>query len=220
MMERRRALMVQTKSSAGITIADVESGSGMVFNSEKYIVVYKDTDCVTLLRDELLNVSMKMFNTTPSVVDYENSNVDQYLTTTYLSSFSQAQQAYMCNANVLVIMYDGSSSTSKTIQRKICVPRNGELSDTYSKWLPALKEYYGVSTNNDARIAKLSGSANTYWTSDAFPSGTTLQMYYVLTTGGIHRQGVTKTSYIRPLIYLLPTTPVKIESGEYVVDVD
>lgn len=200
--------------TSGLTITDVPLGSGVKIGTEQFIAVNRVTDGTLMFRDELLSSTMKMYNSAPSVTDYEGSIVDTYLSTTYLDSFTAQLQSYFVLRGYPCITYDGSSSATKTINRKIVVSNKASLEDSIV--LSSLKTYYGVTEDDDSRIAKLSGVATPYWLRDANTS-IAERMQNVAATGIFSRNALNKLYGVRPFLTLDPNTPVQIVNGEYVV---
>ena len=214
MMDRRRALML-LHEGAGTTLENLDAGTGVKFGTHTFIIVNKKSDAVVLLRDFTLG-SYQMFSSTQNTVDYDGSIVDDYLSTTYAGSFSDGLKALMKATSVTYTIASLSSETTKTITRYIRIPNYSEFSAT--SWTTALKKYYDVSTESDARIAKNSpNTAVKWWIMDAYKESSAVKMRYVNASGVIQRQTVTSYSNIRPVLHIDKNAKVQFDGETYIV---
>lgn len=213
--KRRRAIMSGAGKAPDDVIGVLEPGSKVKLGMYPFIVMEQTENYTIIMRDVALG-SRAQSSAVTTNADYDGSPVDTYLTGTYIPSFSQIFKNIMVTAPVVISTnYDGTTGT-KTINRNCVVPSQTQMQK--SGWLAALKSYYGVTTDNQARIAyNSSGTAVAYWLCNAYPSNSGL--YYTISSGGaVGRTAAYGHTYNqRPLIFIDPTAKVIFDGTQYVI---
>ena len=219
LMRRRRALMAaQGGSTPSLTLGDLTGGDGVKIGSAQFILI-KGSSVAYMLREALIYTTKYQASATLPV-DYDGSNIDTYLTTTFSNSLPSGISDYLYPSSVTYPMgaSGATSTTNKTITRSIRVMTKANTSN--NTWLNALKAYYNTTDSATALKAKYNGTVKAWWLMDAWTNGSSVECYTVLTNGTAGRKGATATDiYVRPLVILSLSTPVKIENDEYVLDV-
>ena len=217
---RRRALMMMQGGTQTFPLSDLPAGTGVKIGTDQYILTQKWTITAELYKESVLPTSMKMHSAGGTPSDYENSIVDEYLTSTFANSLPSGLSQYLIlnTISYAMVVSGGTSTTTKTIQRSIVVPEYNGLADN-STVVGVLKTYFGTTDANTARISKNSGTAVEYWLRDAWTNGSSFNQHTVMSTGSRYRRGRTNSYYVRPVIYISLSTPVKIVGNEYVLSV-
>ena len=210
-MNRRRFLITTQATEPSLTVSDLELGTGVKFGNYVYIIVSYSTGYRILLRDTLLG-ARAYTATVNTLVDYDGSDVDNYLVNTFATAFSSKLQSYMVSGNISYTVGNNGYTSSKTIARKVYLPGYSALFNN-NTWKNSLKTYYGVTSDNSCRIAKSGGQARAYWTRDAATTAKYVQI--VLVTGANGTAGMNASNYVRPCINVTNDMPIKLIDGVY-----
>lgn len=211
-MSRRRVLIAAQKEEQTAHLSDLENGTGVKIGNSMFIIV-SGSSARYLLRDALLN-KRAFFTTITANVDYEGSNVDNYLVNTFIPAFSTKIRSYMVDANISCVVNNNGTESTKTIVRKAFLPSYSALNG--NSWKTSLKTYYGVTNDNTASVSKYSGDAKTYWLRDAY-TGSTERARSVSSSGALSYGKVNAQYYTRPCICMSNDTPVKEVNGVWTV---
>lgn len=208
--------------TAGTEVAIMESNV-----AKPWIYLGKDDNDNCILMRKNSYSTKQMNSAAMTVMDYDGTTMDTWLTGDYLTRFTERLVASLSPRDITMSVWNTETTTLsvKTISRAVYVPSMFELgfgningSEGGTSYLPVLKSYYGTSTDNTARIANTdSGSAIHYWSRTASNRGA--RFWYCRQWGDKDDQGpaVNLVGY-RPMMSLLSTTPIaESEGGGYVV---
>lgn len=208
MMNRRRALMAKS-GVTDIKMKDIPVGSEfrIVEGGSVYIFLGIINNTAWVLRKNVITGTTIMRN--DGVVDYEDSSIDTYLTTTWYDTFTDSQKTIMQETSQTFSFYNGSAIASKTIQRKIFLPSYPQLFSDANGVLSALKAYYNTTDESTARAV-----GYRYWTCSARSAST---MYGVNTIGPAIYPSLTEGNlYRRPIVSINKDTLVTLVDTYYI----
>lgn len=220
MMDRRRALMAQGGTDQSLKIGDLETASEVKLGSTStviYIYCGKMSGNALLLRKNCIDNSNKKFRASGNP-DYDGSNLDTYLVDTVYPTYGTLAKDKMVDTTFNIKVGDGSTTTTKSITRKIFAPPYSMLG-TSGTLTVVLKKYYNTTSGNTSRIAKDSGgTARNWWTCDA---SNATQVKAISSSGTDGNYAVTMTTiYARPCLTLDPNAKVALENGVYILQED
>lgn len=208
--------------TAGTEVTVMESNV-----AKPWIYLGKDSDDNCILMRKNSYGTKPMNSTSMTVMDYDGTTMDTWLTGSYLTRFTERLVANLSQRDITMSVWNTETSTIsvKTISRAVYLPSMFELgfgningSEDGTSYLPVLKSFYGTTTDNTARIANDdSGTAIHYWSRTA--SNRSTRFWNCRQWGDKDDQQPTANLVgYRPMISLLPTTPISEgEGGGYVV---
>ena len=216
-MNRRRALMGAKKTA--LKIKDIPTGVLFKFakTEASYIYLGVINGTAWMLLERVLNTAVKMRNNT--LCDYENSNIDTYLSTTYYGTFGQKYQNAMKDTTVTFPASDGSTVSDKTITRKIFLLTSAQIGNSnVNNVLSTLKKYYNTTSANTARIAKdANGTNRAWWTCTAVSISNMKSVGSSGSFGDTPPNTAGGTLYRRPVVSINKETEVELVDGAYVM---
>ena len=153
------------------------------------------------------NESTFKFNTSSSNVEYEDSNLDAFMTGEYAGRFDAATLA--CIATSTVVCYHFTNSATYSIARKFFALSNKELGGNYTSDESVSLGYF---TSNALRITYTkAGTAVYVWTRSPASAST---VCYVSYYGGLSSNSPTYSYSARPALNLLSSSLISSEANE------
>ncbi|MGN1307364.1 MAG: DUF6273 domain-containing protein [Faecousia sp.] len=147
------------------------------------------------------------FNTTSDNVEYENSNLDNFMTGEFAARFDAATLA--CVDTSPIICYNYTEGASYTLARQFFALSNKELGGTYTTDESVNPGYF---TSNALRICySKSGSAVFCWTRSPASASS---VCFVYTNGNLYTNSPAFDYYARPAFNLKSSTLVSDEPNE------
>lgn len=161
-----------------------------------------------------------------TTTDYDGTSMDEWLQGDYQTRFTQALASYLSPKSITYTVYapsDSPTSFTKTISRSVYLPSMYEMgfggSEGGDSYLDVLKAFYNTTDTKTARIANNeSGTAVHYWSRTATTQADNRFRYVRQWGDEIYGTSTLSTVCTRPMMSLLPTTPIsEVEGGGYVV---
>lgn len=228
LMRRRRALMGES-GGVGEPLENLTAGTGIWIAEsgtlKQWIYLGKDEsgNC-QLLRDK--TYGLKRINaSTMATPNYDGTEMDTYLTGTYLDKFTSKVQGYLVATSVCHQVYASGTSTSSypNMSKKCYLPTMKQVglggSETGTLFLPALKIFYNQTSDNNARKAYNESNTNVqWWMSSAY---TQENRFRNVQTGGqtTYNQSTNGAAVCyRPVLSFSANTPVKDTADGYVIE--
>lgn len=214
---------------SGEPIENLTPGTGIWISEsgtlKQWIYLGKDENGNCQLLREKTYETRRINATTMATVNYDGTEMDTFLSGTFLSRFSAKVQGYLTATSVSHQVYTTSTSTSSypTMNRKCYLPTLKQLgfggSEAGLSLLSALKTFYNTTSDNTARKAyNESGTNVQHWLSSAYTQENRFRN--VQTGGQITYNQSTNSSVItfRPILSFAATTPVKDTPDGRVID--
>lgn len=228
MMERRRALMGEKKEDTGVALGTLTAGTGIWIEesgtAKKWIYLGKDDsgNC-QLLRDKTYGAK-RIVAATTATPNYDGSEMDAYLSGTYLSKFTAKVQRFLVATTISYQVYDSNAQSSAypNMSKKCYLPTMKQMglggSESGVSFLPALKTFYNTTNEKTARKGYNESNTNVqWWMSSAYTQSNRFRC--TLLDGGLtYNQGTNSSSiYYRPMLSFSAQTPVQDTSDGYAI---
>ena len=220
MMDRRRALMMaQGGSNLLVELKDLIPGSVVKFSknsSTRYIVVKSYVSGQVLLLHEYCLGAKNMSNGT-SYANYENTQTDVYLSTTFYDSFSDIDKARLIDFNFTFRAYNANGELyTNELTRKIFVPDTSMVSDT-GIVTTALKAFRKTTSASTARKGYTSATSNSVaWNTSSAHDAT--HTSYVSADGISGYSGrLSNNKNVWPLLSLKANEKALLNGDEYIL---
>lgn len=168
-------------------------------------------DCYLVVREYATGTgtteSTFIYNTSSSNVEYEDSNLDAFMTGEYAGRFDAATLA--CIATSTVICYHFTNSATYSIARKFFALSNKELGGTYTNDESVSLGYF---TSNSLRITYTKvGAAVNMWTRSPVSASA---VCYVHVSGYMYENSPASKFSVRPAFNLLSSSLISSEPNE------
>ena len=220
MMNRRRALMgAQGGSNLLVELKDLMPGTVVKFSKDssiRYIVVKSYVSGQVLLLREYCIGAKNMSNGT-SYANYENTQTDVYLSTTFYDLFSDIDKARFIDFNFTFRAYNANGELyTNELTRKIFVPDSSMVSDT-GIVTTALKAFRKTTSANTARKGYTSATSNSvaWYTSSAYDA---THMTYVSADGANGFSGkLNNNKNVWSLFSLKANEKARLNGDEYIL---
>ena len=226
LMRRRRALM-EVAANSGTPITTLTAGSAVkvLENGSLANFVYIGTNSAgnaLLLRAEVLS-TQKAFNSQSQKPEYENCQIDTWLTGTILQYYTGLTN-YLVNSDITYANYNDSYvETIKTISRKIFIPSLYEMGGGGNEggvnFVSALRTYTGATSDSNAR--KVASGYHQWLRTEYSNSSYQNRVSTVSNLGAVggtnFQQSNSTTPKARPVLSLSPNTPITTSGSDIIV---
>lgn len=208
--------------TAGTEVTVMESNV-----AHPWIFLGKDSNDNCILIRKNTYSTRAMNSSVLATTDYDGTSMDMWLQGDYQTRFTQGVVSHLSPKSITYTVYSPSGSPTsftKTIKRSVYLPSMHEMgfggSEGGDSYIDVLKAFYDTTDAKTARIANNeSGAAVHYWSRTASIQGESRFRYVRQWGDETYGQATAgTTTCTRPMMSLLPTTPItEGEGGGYVV---